>query len=135
MDGVNILNTVVQQPDDVFNNVLGLGVLTILMLALAGFCIASICIILKEKDAWGGWKDVVEIVIMLGIITAGGFGIRGCIKGIIRESKRVETIVYATIEDSVTWKELHERYDLVRVDGKIYQLRVREETGDGICEQ
>lgn len=131
MDGVNVLNTVVQQPDDVFTNTLGYGVLTILMLALAGACIASIYIILKDGAGWGGWKDAVAIVIMLGIITAGGFGIHGCIKGIIRENGRLETIVYATIEDSVTWKELHERYDLVRVDGKIYQLRVREGTDDG----
>lgn len=38
-----------------------------------------------------------------------------------------ETIVYATIDDSTPWSEINERYELIRQDGKIYQLRLREE--------
>lgn len=37
-----------------------------------------------------------------------------------------ETIVYATIDDSTPWSEINERYELIRQDGKIYQLRLRE---------
>lgn len=41
-----------------------------------------------------------------------------------------ETIVYATIDDSTPWSEINERYELIGQDGKIYQLRLREERNE-----
>lgn len=79
------------------------------------------------EDRYLDASDIVGVCVLslvcIGLCVADYFLIRAA----VYESHNRETIVYATIDETVPWTEINERYELIRQDGKIYQLRVKEE--------
>lgn len=125
MNGMEILNEVTQMPDKSGSMILMYAVFAVGFAVLAGMCAWAV----KENlEDW--YADVSRVV---GVCVLVLFCIVFCvtdyflIRAAVDETHRRETIVYATIDDTVPWTEINERYELVRQDGKIYQLRVKEE--------
>lgn len=118
MPGIEILNEVTQMPDR--ND--GLIALCVIFGAIAAFS--------------GGWLIYQGIEIVSDSVGSGlfVFGLAAVMFGIsIFLFTRIpnitaerETIVYAKIDDSVPWSAVNDKYELIRQDGKIYQLRIRE---------
>lgn len=118
MTGIEILNEVTQMPDG-NGSLIGLYVI-FGVLALAGCVYMIYCAIDALSDSIGvgaflcGLAAVALILSML------------CFTRIPSTAAERETIVYAKIDDSVPWSAVNDKYELIRQDGKIYQLRVRE---------
>ena len=67
-------------------------------------------------------SDLALILISAGFCVGDFFLIRG----IVGEANKRETIVYATIDDTVPWAEINRRYELIRQDGlyrRIYEIQ------------
>jgi len=116
---MEILNTVVQQPE---RCVFLTALLAIFAMVAAGTCMWMISMIVEairdEDILYGVLSFFIAAVCVVVIIV--------CVLGVNALSDARETIVYATIDDSTPWSEINERYELIRQDGKIYQLRLRE---------
>ena len=125
MNGMEILNEVTQMPDKSGSMILMNAVLAVIFTALAWIFAWAVK---KELEDW--YADIFRVVYVCILVL---FCIVYCvadyflIREAVDETHRRETIVYATIDDTVPWTEINERYELVRQDGKIYQLRLREE--------
>ena len=116
---MEILNTVVQQPG---RCVFLTALLVIFAMVAAGTCTWLIYMIVEAiRD-----EDILYGVLSFFIAAVCVVGIIFCVRGVNALSDARETIVYATIDDSTPWSEINERYELIRQDGKIYQLRLRE---------
>lgn len=125
MNGVNILNEVTRMPDKAGTMVCMYVIFAIGLLVIAGVLIHALCDIIGS--IYMEWKDWVGFAIMCLFIGGCLFGAVMLGLAIPGEANKLETIVYATIDDSVPWTEINKRYELIRQDGKIYQLRVRED--------
>lgn len=126
MNGIEILNTVTQTSEKSGGLFILYILFAIILTACAGLCIYSI------KEALDGCRyldvtDWIGVVILFLIFAGCCVGDYFLIRAAVGESKQQETIVYATIDDTVPWTEINEKYELIRQDGKIYKLRVREE--------
>lgn len=128
MNGMEILNEVTQMPDKSGSMILMYVVFSIICTAFAGMCAWTV----KENlEDW--YADVSKVVgVCLLLLITIGFCVSDffLIRAAVNESHNLETIVYATIDDTVPWTEINEKYELIRQDGKIYQLRVKEKDGD-----
>lgn len=125
MPGLEILNEVTRMPDKYGSLIILYVFIAICLLVIAGMLIHSICDIIRSIHM--DWKDWIGVAVMCLFIG-------GCLLGAVMlgfaipdKANKRETIVYATIDDTVPWSEVNEKYELIRQDGKIYQLRVREE--------
>ena len=125
MNGIEILNTVTQTPDKAGGMMIMYIMFAGILLAFAGLSAWSA----KEmiEDVYMDWKDWVGVSVLILIFAACCVGDYFLIRATVDESHRQETIVYATIDDTVPWTVINEKYELIRQDGKIYQLRVRED--------
>ena len=124
MSGVEVLNTVVQRPEKADSMIV---MYVFFCLVLAGFAIAMIYAAYSYVDSvCMDWRDWAAICVLCLMVIGCGIGVYALVRAIPGEAGRTETIVYATIDDTVPWSEVNETYELVRQDGKIYQLRVRE---------
>ena len=125
INGMEILNEVTQMPDKSGSMIVMYVVFAIICTAFAGMCAWAV----KEnvEDRYLDASDIVGVCVLslicIGFCVADYFLIRAA----VNESHNRETIVYATIDETVPWTEINERYELIRQDGKIYQLRVKEE--------
>jgi len=125
MNGIEILNEVTQMPDKSGGMVLLYVVISIMCTAFAGMIAWTV----KEnvEDRYLEASDIVGVcilsIICIGFCVSDYFLIRAAVD----ESHNRETIVYATIDNTVSWTAINEKYELIRQDGKIYQLRVRED--------
>ena len=119
---MEILNTVTGSPA-------GAGTLIALLIVFIIAAAASLCYLIyllidtiRDRDLSfamaSAWLVAVALCVIVFIL---------CSRGINALRDERETIVYATIDDSTPWSEINERYELIRQDGKIYQLRLREE--------
>ena len=116
---MEILNTVVQQPG---RCVFLTALLVIFAMVAAGTCTWLIYMIVEAiRD-----EDILYGVLSFFMAAVCVVAIIFCVRGVNALSDARETIVYATIDDSTPWSEINERYELIRQDGKIYQLRLRE---------
>lgn len=125
MNGMEILNEVTQMPDKSWSMIALYVVFAIICTAFAGMCAWEI-----KENVEDTYLDALVIVgvcvlslICIGLCVSDYFLIRAA----VNESHNRETIVYATIDDTVPWTEINEKYELIRQDGKIYQLRVKED--------
>lgn len=66
------------------------------------------------------WQDWAGIILLIAIVLGTTVGSIKLFCQIPVQSKMRETIVYATIDDTVSWLEVNEKYELIRQDGKIY---------------
>lgn len=118
---MEILNTVTGSPA-------GTGTLIALLIVFVIAAAASLCYLIyllidaiSDRDLSfamaSAWLVAVALCVIVFIL---------CSRGIAALNSEKETIVYATIDDSTPWSEINERYELIRQDGKIYQLRLRE---------
>lgn len=125
MNGIEILNTVTDMPEKSGGMIILDVILVILMAVTAWFSVGGAFNIIKERylDA-EGW---IGIVLMSAIAVGCCVGSYYLIDHALGEKDKRETIIYATIDDTVPWTEINERYELIRQDGKIYQLRVKED--------
>ena len=125
MNGVDILNTVTDMPDKSAGMIIAYVIFAVACTVFAGMCVWSI----KEmvEDVYMDWKDWIGVAVLILISAGFCVGDFFLIRGIVGEVNKRETIVYATIDDTVPWTEINKRYELIRQDGKIYQLRVRED--------
>ena len=125
MNGIEILNEVTQMPDKSGSMILLYVFFAIICTAFAGMIACTV----KEnvEDRYLETPEIVGVCILslicIGFCVSDYFLIRAA----VNESHNRETIVYATIDETVPWTEINERYELIRQDGKIYQLRVKEE--------
>jgi len=125
MNGIEILNEVTQMPDKSGSMILLYVVFAIMCTAFAGMIAWTV----KEnvEDRYLEASDIVGVcilsIICIGFCVSDYFLIRAAVD----ESHNRETIVYATIDNTVSWTAINEKYELIRQDGKIYQLRVRED--------
>ena len=125
MNGIEILNEVTQIPDESGRMILLYVFFAIMCTAFAGMIFWAV----KEnvEDRCLEASDIVLVCILsmicIGFCVADYFLIRAAVD----ESHNRETIVYATIDNTVSWTAINEKYELIRQDGKIYQLRVRED--------
>ena len=122
---MEILNTVEGSPA-------GTGTLIALLIVFIIAAAASLCYLIyllidtiRDRDLSfamaSAWLVAVALCVIVFIL---------CSRGINALRDERETIVYATIDDSTPWSEINERYELIRQDGKIYQLRLREERNE-----
>lgn len=106
MDGVTILNTY-----------MGWTTLDTVFLLLWGFVIIGITLIFM---IYGFAYDYsLKMLILLGVVGACAFVV------VLHCYPKTEHI-QATIDQSVSWTELTERYEIIRVDGKIITMIERE---------
>lgn len=119
---MEILNTVVQQPG---RCVFLTALLVVFAMVAAGTFAWLISMIIEAiRD-----EDILYCVLSFFMAAVCVVAIIVCVRGANALSDARETIVYATIDDSTPWSEINERYELIRQDGKIYKLRLREEVG------
>lgn len=125
MNGVDILNTVTDMPDKSGGMIIAYVIFAVACTVFAGMCIWGV----KEmlEDNYPDLMDVVGVIVLILFVCGSCVGDYFLIRGIVGEANKWETIVYATIDDTVPWTEINQRYELIRQDGKIYQLRVRED--------
>jgi hypothetical protein len=127
MNGVEILNTVTDMPDKSAGMIVMYVMFAVISIILSGICVWSIKEMVEDVYMdWKGWIGVAVLILISAGFCVGDFFL---IRGIVDEARTRETIVYATIDDTVPWTEINEKYELIRQDGKIYQLRVREDGG------
>lgn len=125
MNGIEILNEVTQMPDKSGRMILLYVVFAIMCTAFAGMIFWTV----KEnvEDRCLEASEIVCVCILsmicIGLCVPDYFLIRAAVD----ESHNRETIVYATIDNTVSWTAINEKYELIQQDGKIYQLRVRED--------
>ena len=121
---MEILNTVTGSPAG--TNTLIALLIVFIIAAAASLCylIYLLIDIISDRDLSfamaSAWLVAVALCVIVFIL---------CSRGIAALNSEKETIVYATIDDSTPWSEINERYELIRQDGKIYKLRLREEVG------
>lgn len=125
MNGVEILNTVTDMPDKSAGMIIAYVIFAVACTVFAGMCIWGV----KEmlEDNYPDLMDVIGVIVLILFVCGACVGDYFLIRGIVDETRKRETIVYATIDDTVPWTEINQRYELIRQDGKIYQLRVRED--------
>ena len=122
MNGINILNTVEQQPGGYAGLTVIAVVFGILAIAIAGY--AFYAAIETVRNRYEGSFVATAVLCIIGLIFVGlSILLFIQIPGLLQQR---ETIVYATIDDSVSWADVNSRYELIRQDGKIYQLKVRD---------
>ena len=125
MNGLEILNTVTQMPDRSAGLIGAYVIFAICLCALAGMVVWAIKEMMEDTylDAMGILGICILGLVFIGCCVGNYF----LIKGVVSESSTRETIVYATIDDTVPWSEVNEKYELIQQDGKIYQLRLRKD--------
>lgn len=125
MNGMEILNEVVRMPEKSFGMITIYVLVCIVGLVFAGMCIYAIWDTVTEcyLDRQARIAIAIFAVFVIGI----GIGCYCLVRSIINEADNRETIVYATIDDTVPWLEVNKKYELIQQDGKIYQLRLRED--------
>lgn len=125
VNGVEILNKVYQISDKSSGMIVMYVMFAIISVVFAGMCIWGV----KEmlEDSYPDIMDAVGVCVLILFALGSFVGDFFLIRGIVDEARTRETIVYATIDDTVPWTEINQRYELIRQDGKIYQLRVRED--------
>lgn len=128
MNGMEILNEVTQMPERANTEIIACTVLGIALAFVAAACAYAIVrFFLDASFDITDWKDWVCLILLIAIIVAASVGSIKLFCKIPDMNMKRETIVYATIDDTVPWTEINEKYELIRQDGKIYQLRVKEE--------
>lgn len=125
MNGVEILNKVYQISDKSSSMIVMYVMFAVISVVFAGMCIWGV----KEmlEDSYPDIMDVVGVCVLILFALGCFVGDFFLIRGIVDEARTRETIVYATIDETVPWTEINEKYELIRQDGKIYQLRVKED--------
>lgn len=125
MNGVEILNTVTDMPEKSAGTIIAYVIIAVACTVFAGMCVWSIKEMVEDVYMdWKNWICVAVLILISALFCVCDFFLIMCIVG---EANKRETIVYATIDDTVPWTEINHRYELIRQDGKIYQLRVRED--------
>lgn len=118
---MEILNTVTGRPAGAYTLIALLIVFVIAAAASLCYLIYLLIDAISDRDLSfamaSAWLVAVALCVIVFIL---------CSRGIAALNSEKETIVYATIDDSTPWSEINERYELIRQDGKIYQLRLRE---------
>ena len=82
----------------------------------------------------GGVMTILCIVMMImdGEFSSEGFlcflfsVLIGCV-GVVFNADTRRQEVKATLNDTITWKEINEKYELVKQEGEIYTFKVRED--------
>lgn len=112
MDGVIILNS--------YEYLTNQSIIVLFMGLCVCFTIASIMVLyvlLKDKPT--SWK---EFVLLLIICVALAITCR-----ILVPEDKYETRYQVTVDDSVTMNEFQNKYEIIKVEGKIYTVRERVE--------
>ena len=85
----------------------------------------------------GGILTILCVVMMImdGDISSEGFCcllisvLLGCVGFVFnRDTRRQE--VKATLNDTITWREINEKYELINQEGEIYTFKVKEDAGE-----
>ena len=118
MPGIEILNEVTQMPDRNGGLIALYVIFGVLALACSLYMIYCAIDAVCDSIVAGAFLGGLAVVVLISSI---------CLfKRIPSTAAKRETILYAKIDDSVPWSAVTDKYELIRQDGKIYQLRVRE---------
>ena len=80
--------------------------------------IACICMMIQDREvSYGG---VVALILSIFIGVAGFF--------FMADTRHQE--IKATVNDTISWKEINEKYELIKQEGEIYTFRVKEDAGE-----
>lgn len=111
MDGVMILNS--------YEYLTNLGPITGLSLLCVWFLAASIVglFVLLKYGCKFWWEPVCFIICIALTIVCGG----------LIPEKKLETRYQVTVDDSVSMNEFQNKYEIIKVEGKIYTVRERVE--------
>ena len=128
-EGIEILNTVTEMPEKSGSMIVFCIAMAVILAVCAGMCVYALWDIISDR-MYMGVEEWVGMVILIVIAAGCCVGDYFLIHGIIGETGKKETIVYATIDESVPWSVVNEQYELVKQEGRIYQLRVKEKEGE-----
>ena len=123
--GIIILNEIVQMPEKAYSMIVLNVFFIIISFVTAGYCIYGIYDILTDRcKVLENWIAFSIFCVILAGLSVGVYFLG---KGIVSRINERETIVYATIDDTVPWATINERYELIKQDGQLYQLRLKVE--------
>ena len=125
-DGITILNTVTEIPESSGSQIFLCVIFIILLTVCAGMCVWGVINVFSDGNYLDA-EDLIGVVILFLVFAGCCVGDFFLVRVALGEMDRRETIVYATIDDSVPWSEVNDRYELIRQDGKRYQLRVKDD--------
>lgn len=86
----------------------------------AGIVLTIVCIAMMIQD-----KEVSPVGLLCLILSAF-IGVAGFF--FVADTRRQE--IKATVNDAVSWKEVNEKYELIKQEGEIYTFKVRENAGE-----
>ena len=109
MEGVNILSETVTRDISIF------GCIVLICSGIMLLIVGIICLVMSIQDGSGAYVLFSAIVILCSFVV-------GTI-GIVHLSDKPYTVYKVTIDDNVSFKEFNERYEIIKQDGLIYEVK------------
>jgi len=109
MEGVTILSETVTRDMSIF------GCIVLICIGVIFLVVGIICIILSIREGAASLVIVSAVIIIAGV----AFGAIG----MVHLSDKPYTVYKVTIDDDVSFKEFNEKYEIIKQDGLIYEVK------------
>ena len=113
MEGVTILSEMVTRDISIF------GCITLICIGIVYLVVGIVCLVISVREQVQGSFVLLSVIIILAGFALG-------IIGITHLSDKPYTVYKVTINDDVSFKEFNEKYEIIKQDGLIYEVKERE---------
>lgn len=109
MEGVNILSETVTRDISI------LGCIVLICLGIISLIVSILLLVVSIQEGLGTYVFLSAIAILVSFVV-------GTI-GIVNLSEKPYIVYKVTIDDNVSFKEFNERYEIIKQDGLIYEVK------------
>ena len=111
MEGVTILSETVTRDISIF------GCIVLICLGIIWFIVGFICLVISIREFEVPFI-ILSLILIFPSVVSG-------IVGIVHLSEKPYTVYKVTIDDDVSFKEFNEKYEIIKQDGLIYEVKER----------
>ena len=109
MEGVTILSEIVTRDVSI------LGCIVLICLGIILLIVSILCLVLSIQEESGACAFL-SAIIMIGSFVIGTVGI-------VNLSEKPYIVYKVTIDDNVSFNEFNEKYEIIKQDGLIYEVK------------
>lgn len=110
MEGVTILSEMMSRDMSIF------GCITLICVGSILLVVGIICLVLLIREQEVSPFIILSVILILSGVVLGTFGI-------VHLSDKPYTVYKVIIDDDVSFKEFNEKYEIIKQDGLIYEVK------------